>query len=391
MRTIWIIAQNTLLRNVRDIKTMVLFTLLPLIMIVMLGNALDKDYTPHQMPKVKAVYFIEDAGNIGSALDSFLQTDTIKDLLDLERATSVDQGMREVADGKREAFIYLPHVDPAASSKTAIQVYSNKELSLVRSLIDSFVRTTNTVVATQQISGVTKTTMQETVQQTTQQTTPQTSQPATHSHIIDTSITANGKMPRAIDYYAVAETMLFIMFGSLIASLSLLRDVTSNTMTRFQSGPVKPLHYRFGKAIGNVITLYLLTLFLMAVTRFALHVNWGGNIGLVLLVFFLMDTLFIALGQLLAQVSQNMAINVIITWGGAFVLSMITGGTFRVEPGTVLDTIGHISPSYYAQQAIFNTIYGGSSAQVQSSLLTLALITLCVLVCFTLAGRRRFQ
>jgi ABC-2 type transport system permease protein len=69
---------------------------------------------------------------------------------------------------------------------------------------------------------------------------------------------------------------------------------------------------------------------------------------------------------------------------GVNIMTFIAGGYFPAnQMGPALEKLGFISPNYLAQQAMFNTIYGGSIIQTTNAVLAIWIIAI---IAFIIAG-----
>src|SRR4051794_15366024 len=97
---ILMIAYYTFIRNVRDIKAMLAFILLPILMMLILGKALDSAYTPKKIDPMKVGYFSQDHGLLHSSLNEFFTAKETRSILDVKEVKTLENGMDQVKSGK---------------------------------------------------------------------------------------------------------------------------------------------------------------------------------------------------------------------------------------------------------------------------------------------------
>lgn len=361
----WTIAYYTILRNFRDLKTILALTIFPIVLILIVGTALDSRFTPQTMKITKVGYLSENTGSVSKQFGQFLQSDKVKELLEVQEIKSFDDGMSQVKSEEIETFIYIP------GEKSTIQVYGNQKLSAVQPLIESFIRAGNTVEAIAKL-GVSY--------------TPQEISSSTE----EIRIATKGKIPRGIDYYAVTTLFQCLLIGAALGILSLTRDAANHTNLRMNSFAVKSYEILIGKILGNSLTLFSTAAFVVLFTKYVVHANWNGNMAFIFLVLFLFSIISISLGTLLVKLTNSTVISVLIMVGFSTIFTLASGGFIRtVDP--VLEQIGWFTPSYYAQQAIFTSIYGGGSSTIETSILCLFLYTGLIMILTLAADRRRLR
>lgn len=368
---ILMIAFYTFLRHVRDVKAMIAFLLLPIAMMLILGAALNSEFTPKTIDPMKVGYLSQDEGMLSTAFDQFLKSEQVGSLLQVEEVADVEQGKQAVKSGELKGFIYLQanlSQQLQDGGEARIEFYSKDENSFVRPMLESFIRTYNLSDTLLKLDG--------------KPVTPD----LTASNIREVKIVTEGKIPRGIDYYSI--TMLFqsLLFGALFGIFAITKDLGNHTYSRLLAAPVHGSQVLLGKLIGSTLTLYAVSLFLFLVTKFVFKANWNADLWLILSVLFLFCAISVALGMILALSTRSTMISSLTLFIVNTVFTLVSGGFSPME-GKWIDTLSRLAPNWYGQKALFSDIYEGSI--LYSSLAGLVVYSgIAVLVVF-ISGRRR--
>lgn len=343
------VAYYTILRNLRDKKSMASMLLLPIVLILILGNALSGAFTVDNMDSIPVCYLNSDKGAMSKYFDDFLDSEEIKDLLSVKKVDTFDEGKSLVNDKKARALIIISEdysKDIEAGKKADIEVYTSRysefSASVVNNVIDSFIDGANTVEAMQRLNA-------------------SNFNYTRAESIVESSITTNGKRPRAIDYYAVTMLVMILMYGTQYGCHGIGEDYLENKGKRIKTTPIKSYEQFIGITLGHVFTVMCQSVVLILFTKYAYKANWGGNMPGILLISFTLSVLAIALGMMLSvllkdRMKASAVLSLIVP-----IMTFIAGGYAPLNAGSsAFAKIMYISPSYLAQTALFNTIYGQS-------------------------------
>ncbi len=369
------IAYYTMIRNFRDKKSILLTLGLPILLILIIGTALNSADSPKTLDKISVAYVNEDKGAISKEFDAFLNIDDIKYFIDVREEKSYEDGIKLINEKKVEALIYIKNDFSGSISnekKAVIEVYESPlnelHVSVVKSIVESFINRVNTMEVMYKMNA--DLSNQKFIQD---------------KSIMDMPITAKGNIPRAIDYYAVTMLAVSLMYGTLFASYAMAEDKFENTYIRIKSSPTKAYINYLGKTLGTIATLLLEAILLIVFTKYAYHVNWGSNIPMVLFLSSLFSVFVTGLG-IMAYVITNdekksgTFLNILTVF-----LTFISGGYVKINfNGIIFDKLVAFVPNKMFQTAMFNTIYDGSMHQTQACIIGLIVIT--VMIFFIVAG-----
>ncbi|WP_350344800.1 ABC transporter permease [Proteinivorax tanatarense] len=137
---IFTIAYYTCLRNLRDISSSMYMVAYPILLILILGNALQNDFEVRQIDTVKVSVLNEEKTYLGEAFEQFISTVEKEELISVDVVYSYDEGINKIESGDKFAFIHLP----AQLEEGRINTYSKHEQGLnytiFTNIMNSFIK-----------------------------------------------------------------------------------------------------------------------------------------------------------------------------------------------------------------------------------------------------------
>ncbi|GAA0335195.1 ABC transporter permease [Bacillus carboniphilus] len=371
MQTITI-AYYTFLRNIRDTKGLLACTLLPIVLMLILGNALNSEFTPKTLEKLKVgVYLEEENGMVQSTLYQFFQSEELSSLTQWEEVASLEEGIEMVKSNQLEGLISYPmdkHYDLENGSQGSIQYYTRTKDTFFEPFLESYIRTFNLNVALLNLNK--------------ERFVPNDE----NANIEEVKVITEGKIPRGIDYYSIVTLFQALLLSGLFGIFAVTKDSGNHTNVRFLTAPIRNHQIILGKLIGSTLTLYSITVFIFLVSKFAFGANWDGNIILILTVLFLFSITATSFGMLLAYLCKSTMMAALTLFIVSTIFTLLAGGFSPLE-GKAFDVLGKISPSSYSQEVLFTNIYEGT---IDTPSLVGVLVYTTILVTFTFVlGRRR--
>jgi ABC-2 type transport system permease protein len=371
------IAYYTIVRNFRDYKTLAMMLLLPIMLIVILGSALGTVFTPNSISTTTICYLNEDNEFMSVAFEDFLGSKEISELMEIKTVRTREEAFALIKDNKAAALIVLPagfSEKVQKGEKTAIEIYNSKyssfRASIVQSIMNGFIKGTNAQLVMRQMSAISR-------------------EYKVFDNLQEMEITVKGNAPRSIDYYAVAMLVMTIMYGTSYGNFALKEEKQLNTSIRLASAPIKHSKIILGKLLGSIVTIFLQAMLIIIFTKVFFNVNWGGNILFIMFICFSLTLLSVGLGMMVSNLGKNPQATGALLNFGVNIMTFIAGGYFPAsQMGPGIEKIGFISPNYLAQQAMFNTIYGGSAIQTTNVMLAIWIIAIVAFIIAGLTERR---
>ncbi len=164
--------------------------------------------------------------------------------------------------------------------------------------------------------------------------------------------------PDAMSYYAIAMLMMVLLYGAEYGYNSIADDYFGVIGERIKTTPIKRYQQYIGKMLGMVTATTLQGIFIVLLSGLVYGANWGNNYLALLGIIISMSAASVTLGACLCMITrdgargQSMVVLLVIA------CTFLAGGFVKVDMGP----LKFISPNYYAQTAMFNSIYNGDTA-----------------------------
>ncbi|WP_349409520.1 ABC transporter permease [Pseudalkalibacillus sp. SCS-8] len=377
MTNILTIAWNNIKRNAKEKRVIIMMVIFPIVLILILGNALKTSFEPTSMGEINVGFLNNDNEEISKQFEEFLYSDEVTDIVDIKKVSSFEDGKSQLDENKIDSFIYISegYTSAVGSSdkKAEIEVVSSDvagyKSTVVTSIVDSFINGANVTSALNQLTNEGST----------------VSRYEGEDVVKDVVITASGNKPRAIDYYAITMFVMILMYGIAFVSESLSEEMFGTMKERFRSLPVKTHEMFIGKTLGSLVLLFMQGLIIFGITKYGFNVDWGNNFGFVLLMLLIISLFATAFGIMLCTVAKNVdqirgLINMLVP-----LFTFIGGGYFTIDLGF----LKYLSPNYLMQSAFFNNIYGGNAGTTLTYILVLVGLIGVISLLSVIQGRRK--
>lgn len=367
------VAYYEILRNIRDWKAVVLLLLAPLLTIAITGNATKNTDTNRMMEKTAVAYYSADNGKAANQFDEILKSDEVKKSFEISIAKSYDEGYSMVQSGKSEAFIYIPtnFSDGHSNGKKAnIEVYSGKQMSAARLLVEGFVNKINTNVAITDMNN--KNVVMN------------------NADILkETAVTATEKTPNGLDRWTYLNMTLFLFYGAILGSISIINSFKKKTSIRMDTAPVSRFTNVTGIFLGNTAVSFLCSIIIIAVSKYCFGSSWDGNVFIILAAFLLFSAIANSIGIIFGYITKNTAVSILIIVCANIFLANI--GVSSAVDGAIPfpEWMLPMSPHYFTYRAVANDIFAGPVSKVYGSILTLAVIAVVTISIMVVSGRRK--
>lgn len=361
-----------ILRYIRDWKAIVLLLAAPLLTIAITGNATYNTDKNRMVEKSAVAFYSADSGQLSQQLEKLLQSPEVKNSFDITRVESRDEGYAKVKSGKVEAFIYIPKnlsSDFSKGIKTSIPVYSGKEISAARFLVEGF---TNQINMASALEGMGR-----------QNIT------ASKDFLKQEAVSLTEKSPNGLDRWTYLNMTLFLFYGALLGSISVINNNKKKTKLRMDTAPISRFANVTGIFIGNTAISFICTIIIIFVSKYCFGTNWDGNILAILFTFLLFAAISNSFGIMLGYATKNTAVSILIIccvniFLGNIGVSSAIDGAIPFPEWMML-----ISPHYYVYKAVSNSVFNGPVSDVTSSVVSLVIIAAVAVSAMLAAGRRK--
>ena len=353
----------TVLRNIRDSGSFTQMLLMPIVLIFILGNALGGAFTPTEIGQVRSALVGHIPGTDSDVVMDFLEIDEITNLLQIREVESLEAGRLLMTEGWAHAVVDVSALRTMQSQDGPVPIkvegLSERSFSgdVLTTILESFVRGANTVEARVQLGDFR----------------------LQHEYLgpyLQEESVAGSAAASAVDYYAVTMLVMIILYGAIYASSGMAEDFLEPVGQRLRSTPVAPMALFTGKVLGVVFTLVWQIVILIAFTAIVYDVNWGTQPWAIAGIAFSAAVFATALGVMTLTAVRDgriatTVLNVLIP-----VSTLVAGGYVRIDhPGPLFGFLQRLSPSFLAQTALFNSIYGGGTQQTLLYVGTLWILT----------------
>lgn len=343
------IALSTIKRNFRDKRSMFRSILMPILMIIILGSALNSAFEGQKIDKFDVCYLNQDSGSQGKEFKKFLEVDDIKDTLNIKEVATLEEGQKLIDDKKAVSLIVVPkdYSEKLQSGENAsIQIYKTKytdfKNEIVENIVDAYNSGGNAMMAAAKLN-------------------PKNLSYTRYSSVNENVISTEGKTPRAIDYYGVAMLVLAIMSSATFAADMASEDYFENVGGRIKAAPVKAFERLLGKVIGCVFDIFIKGVIIIAFSKLVYHVNWGNNYGMIALIMVSAAVFATIFGMFITMAvgSGNRAHGIITIVNNIF--TFVAGGYAMIITTDIqMSKLMHLSPNFYPMAALLNVIYSNN-------------------------------
>ena len=365
-----IIAKYRLIQSWRDKQSLISMMLIPIFLILILGNALksNEDFTARNIDKVNILYVNNETSKESKTFEDFINREELKEIIQPKKIDNIEEGKVLIESRKYDALVvYDENLD--GKLQVVGSDYNQLGVSIVKSIIDTYSSSANSYEALLKINAKDFSFVK-------------------HNNLSEESITVSGKKPSAIDYYAITMLIMIIMYGSIYGNFAIDKSYYSAVGSKIKSAPVRLGSIFIGEGIGIVITIMLQVIVLLLVSNFAFGVNFGNSIPLILLVSLSLSVLSTILGIFACMVTKKGLIGLALLNVLVPIFTFLSGGFVKVNFSGVLGAIAKITPNYLATNAIFKDIYGGASTEVYLSILGIWIISAILFIGAKVIGGR---
>ncbi|SFC55867.1 ABC-2 type transport system permease protein [Bacillus sp. OV322] len=340
-------------RKLKSPLVFVNYLLLPLLLIVILGNALslvfeDSDTSKQEnITKVKTVVVNEDSGKIGKNILAFLTSDDNKKMLDIKIENDLRTAKNLLKNNHYEQIIYMP--------KNLSNVYSeNKESKITVYGKDNNIDKINVTGLTLSAYGDGYLVMDK---------LSKGKNPPKAGHVYS-DLLKNGEKVHsgkksdsisALSYYGVTMLVLILVYG-ISNTMNFIQEEYDEALgDRHMVSPVSKLHLILGQLLTGVAISIVQGIMLVLCAKLFFKVSYGDNLAVVFLIIVIGSIFFNSLGLILGVFSRSFKqldsiVSILIP-----VMTFIGGGFIKLDFGP----LKHLSINEVFQGPLFDYIQQG--------------------------------
>lgn len=350
-------------QNLRNRKAIFMMVLFPIVLIVILGNAMANNFDPSESFKdIDVIYLSSSTTQLNNAFKAFSKQG--KDMgMTFVEAKNIDEGMQSIRDTKYSCFVYI-------KSDKKIELYKNERFTfradLVQSVLESFITRYDAIM---NIAKVKPESIKEIIEDSKM------------DFVILRSLGAK-KSPGAMDYYGITMLTLIIMYSCMTGAFSFKAERTLKTEMRLLASPIKKFEIMLGKILGAIFVSVIQIIVVFIFSRYIFNANWGDNLFVVGMILFSEIVMAVALGVAVSFIfisdqSINGILNMIVP-----LFVFFGGGYFPIEQfGAAMQTVADASPVRWVNKSLMQVIYNNDYSSLATTLvLNFSLAAACIFI-----------
>jgi len=375
MRIGLIVAFNEIVQLCR-LRTVILMLFgLPLLLIFLLGNALDTGVKP-----VRLSLAVEDEGELGQAFKQYLAGDIVSGHLALSEKTGDAQVRSDVQEGKADYGVYVPadFTGEVHAGAGELHVYPGNlaERNLAaESVLNGFVQEIRVRQAAAFALGADGLAAAE-----NSFAAPAAASAAPMVKV--GTLLSQGNVEygavSALQYYAVAYLIMFLLFSGMSAAISLTEEREKGTLLRLYAVPAPMSAILFGKLGGVALFSFVQALFIVTFTATVYGVEWGGDYAGIALICALTSLSAIAFAVVIASFIRSRK-GIESVFSLLVVMMTFLSGGMIPNLGPMLQDAGTFTINYWAMSVLRSLMSGGDLAGSWKAVAVLGAITAALL------------
>lgn len=363
--------------------------LLPLLLIFILGNALEPLYSTNKDAVIEQVNVMlvgqDDAEH--PQLDAFLSSFELEKILTIHEGTDSADAVSALRAGQVDFAVLIPPdfegkvqrgeaadwelIYGKSHSKNHIaQMIFNNYLDEVNRIQSSFMVLGPQAAAA--VSGTEETGIAETV-------------PATY--VDNVSLNEQGKSYSAFQYYAASMLIMFLLYSGLMVNESLNHEIETRTLYRLKSMPIQTFHIFAGKIAGSSLIAILQAAVIIFGTSWLFDVDWGTNSVFLITVCALIVVASMMLAVIVTLWSKSQSAAKTVLQLITIVMTFLSGG-FQPIPVDIIQKLSQFTVNHWALQGILRIMLGADQGEIVHHIFMLGIISV-ILLCIGAMSYRK--
>lgn len=196
------------------------------------------------------------------------------------------------------------------------------------------------------------------------------------------------RKPDAMDYYGVTMLIMIMMYSGLNGVMLFAKNMSGELGRRLSVSPARRAAVVMGSLTASTIVSFIQGSIVYLFSRFVFGVYWGESVLPVMLILLLVIVIsqFLCITLLLLTGSEGATSGLaqVFIWSMAF----CSGAMVPMDFGKAEAVFQYI-PNNLAQSAVFSLIYGGQAQSIAQPVMLLCAIAAGLALVTLLAGRRK--
>lgn len=369
MYRIWLVAKTEMTRMTRIRAFYFILFVLPFVLILILGNALSGmfDMKDREIEPVQVAFVNDDAGGLQDQIRTFFAAEEVGKYVLLVPFATRKEAEASIRAGESDFGLIVP----AGFSDSVLHgqkahwefVYGRDRVKnrTAESVLGVFVEEANTVQAANLALGP--------VQAGSSGTASQAHDDGAAPLVKVGSLNEGGKGVTAIQYYAAAELVMFLLYGGMFAAISLAKEREQHTLSRLNAMPVSPSVLLAGKMLGQGLLAIVQAAVMIAGTSLLYGVDWGDHWGA--LAALVAGTIVASMGiaMLISLFARTHKAVMAVFQTIIIFMTLVSGGFTQVSG--LLERIGHFTVSFWSFDGLNRIMLGSGIRSVADHLTVL--------------------
>lgn len=353
-----LIAFNYLKTSIRDITTVSILTILPIIFIFLIGTALENVYNPN-IKRFKVYYYNEDNGIYGRQIDNALKQDEVTKNIEIVYGNKPD-----IEDGDYKNFGSAIIMEKNFTE--SILKYGKAPIKIIRfpgKSIEAEITNKILTVISQRINMFFY---------------------AGKFEVNTDDLKQNGELGFAkfnyikplkkitsMQYFSSSILVMFMMLTGILGAGNILKEREDNTLMRVIAAPVSEINLLLGKFIGNTFLSFMQFGIIMAVTKYVFKVNWGDSNLTLFLITLSIVFVSVSMGFLLSFLFKTEKMVSGIMSMAILFMSFIGGSFTPIKEKGILNTISYFTVNKWGFEAYQKLMMGEMKNSINTNILVL--------------------
>lgn len=369
------IIKKEVVHSLRNKKNLILNIVFPLILMMILGMVFSQRFNKDLSYEGSSLaYYTTSEGQLSKGLEKMIPQ--FEELgIQIEQLEDEKQGINRIEENINSCYLLIDE------ENNKVDLYKSKRENVVSSLVEGIVRTYidryNLVSKVYSINPSYANSM---------------AQKNVRGDFVKTQSIDKKAQARSIDYYGISMLTLIILYSITSNGMtSMVREKDYGTLSRIIRLPISKFKIFMGITLGNLLVTIMQVLTLMICSNKLFGVNYGQDIGTVLLIIISQIVICIAIGISLGVLIKNHDLakglaSIIIP-----ILTFTGGGYYPIERigSKVLENISRYSPIKRINDSIFQVIYQKDYTSVIPTVVVTLSVALVILTITTIIFNRR--
>ncbi|EFM12890.1 ABC-2 type transporter [Paenibacillus curdlanolyticus YK9] len=365
----WTLARYELLKYSRMRSVLAILFGLPLLIILLLGNAFGGE-----MKSAKVALAIQDQGELREQVQTYWHSDALGKFVEIEDAASEEEVKSLVESGGADYGVVVP----AAFSKNVMAAQpahwellpgSKVEKNIaVEAVVERFLAEAEL----RQSAAIAGYPLPQQGGAAEAEETPSDESLVTIGTLGAGSDEAFGSVS-PIQYYAGAYLIMFLLYAGMSGTTALMTERERGTLQRIFSQPVSGISVLCGKLGGAFLLGILQAVVIVGFTANVYGVHWGAHMELLAIVCILTIVAGIGLALIIASIVRTVKAMQSVFSIFSFVAAFVSG-SMVANIGGIIDKIGRFTINFWAMKGLRGIMMGTGGAEVWGQIGVLAAI-----------------